>query len=139
MSSLVMAPGGRMKKLVTFTKIQDGPVIYNLAFGDTDPKTGLIDDLIIGNNEDRDVVLATVANTINKFCDHYGDHFIFATGSSPARTRLYQMGINRLIKEISTSFGVYGVINDEVSGFQSNVNYEALLVKRKQSDIFDNQ
>ncbi|MBD1362915.1 hypothetical protein IDJ77_03755 [Mucilaginibacter sp. ZT4R22] len=124
-------PKGRIKKLVTFTRMQVYPVMYNLAFGDADPETGLMNDLITSNNEDRDVVLATVANTIIKFCDHYGDHFIFAKGSTPTRTRLYQMGINRLISEIGKSFDVYGMIGDEIYQFQTNVNYDAFLVKRK--------
>jgi hypothetical protein len=84
-------PKGSIKKLVTFVKIQEAPVIYNLAFGDADPVTGLMNDSVISNNEDRDVVLATVANTVNDFCNHYGDHFIYAKGSTPVRTRLYQM------------------------------------------------
>jgi hypothetical protein len=124
-------PKGQIKKLVSFNKMQNDPLMYNLAFGDADPQTGLMNDLITSNNEDRDIVLITVANTISKFCDHYGNHFIFAKGSTPARTRLYQMGINRLITEISISFDVYGIIDDEIYRFQTNVNYQAFLVKRK--------
>lgn len=124
-------PKGIIRKRVIFTKLQDNPVIYNLAFGDADPETGLMNDLVTSNNEDRDIVLATVANSILDFCDHYGNHYIFATGSSPARTRLYQMSINRLIDEIMTIFDVYGIIGDEINKFEMNVNYEAFLVKRK--------
>jgi hypothetical protein len=124
-------PKGQIKKLVSFNKMQDDPLMYNLAFGDADPQTGLMNDLITSNNKDRDIVLITVANTISKFCDHYGNHFIFAKGSTPARTRLYQMGINRLITAISISFDVYGIIDDEIYRFQTNVNYQAFLVKRK--------
>jgi hypothetical protein len=124
-------PKGRIKKLVTFTKIQDEPLMYNLAFGDADPETGAMNDQITSNNNDRDIVLATVANTINDFCDHYGNHYIYATGSTPVRTRLYQMGINGLIDEICTDFDVYGVVGDEAYLFEKNVNYDAFLVKRK--------
>lgn len=74
-------PKGRIKKLVRFTKIQEEPVIYNLAFGDADPETDMMNDQVTTNNEDRDIVLATVANTVNDFCDNYGDHFIYAKGS----------------------------------------------------------
>ena len=124
-------PKGNIKKLVAFTKIQHEPLIYNLAFGDADPDTGLMNDQITSNNDDRDVVLATVANTINDFCDHYGNHFIYATGSTPVRTRLYQIGINGLLDEISTTFDVYGIIGDNVYPFEKNVNYNAFLIKRK--------
>ena len=124
-------PQGRINKIVTFTKIQDSPVIYNLAFGDKDSKTGLLDDLAITNNDDRNKVLATVANTINDFCDHYGNHYIYAEGSTQARTRLYQISISALLDEISTSFDVFGLKDDILYRFQRNVNYDAFLVKRK--------
>ena len=124
-------PKGNIKKLVIFAKIQEEPVIYNLAFGDADPETGLMNDSVTSNNEDREMVLATVANTINDFCNHYGDHFIYAKGSTPVRTRLYQMGINGIIDNISTDFTVYGIIEDVAYSFEKNVNYEAFLMKRK--------
>jgi hypothetical protein len=63
-------PQGRIKKVVTYTKLSDAPVTYNLAFGDENA-AGVIDDEVVSNNQDRDMVLATVASTINLFCDHY--------------------------------------------------------------------
>lgn len=48
---------------------------------------------VVSNNEHRDIVLATVANTIVEFCNQYGYHYIYAKGSTTARTRLYQMGL----------------------------------------------
>jgi len=126
-----IGPKGKIKKTVTYTKIQEGPVIYNLAFGDEDPVTGRINDNIISNNEDRDIVLATVANTIHAFIGYYGNHFIFAKGSTPSRTRLYQMSIARLMDEISMDFNVFGIIANDVSAFKRNVNYDAFLIKKK--------
>ncbi len=134
-----IGPKGKIKKLVSFTKVRNDPIMYNLAFGDADSETGLINDKITTNNDDRDIVLATVAKTINSFCDHHGDHYIFAAGSSPARTRLYQMGINRLLGEIRQNFDVYGLINNKFEAFEPRHNYDAFLVKRKQKHIFDNQ
>jgi hypothetical protein len=124
-------PKGKIKKVVRFQKLQIEPEIYNLAFGDYDSETGVVNDSITTNNDDRDLVLATVANTINDFCDHYGNHFIYAIGSTPVRTRLYQMGVSSLIDEISTDFAVYGIIEDTAYPFQKNVNYDAFLAKRK--------
>jgi hypothetical protein len=124
-------PKGRVKKTVLFEKAQDNPIIYNLGFGDVDPETGLVSDTIRTDNKDRDKVLATVADTIHIFCDHYGNHYIYARGSTPVRTRLYQMSICRLWEEISTDFIVYGVINGIAMDFQKNVNYDGFLVKRK--------
>jgi hypothetical protein len=124
-------PKGRIKKIIKFMKIQDDPIVFNLAFGDEDPLTREVSDSVKTDNKDRDIVLATVANTIHAFCDHYGDHYIYAEGSNPTRTRLYQMSISRLWPEISIDFDVYGVVGSEVQQFQRHVNYEAFFVKRK--------
>jgi hypothetical protein len=124
-------PKGRIKKVVKFMKAQDDPIIFNLAFGDEDLLTGNVSDVIITDNKDTDIVLATVANTVNSFCDHFGNHYIYVEGSTPSRTRLYQMSISRIFAEISTDFDVYGLKDDELYRFELNVNYEAFLVKRK--------
>ncbi|HLX52459.1 MAG TPA: hypothetical protein VKR58_00865 [Aquella sp.] len=124
-------PRGQIKKVVMFTKMQDDPVVYNLAFGDEDPVTGIVNDSVTTDNRDRDIVLATVAETINDFCDHYGNHYIYAKGSTVARTRLYQMSVSNLLGEISIDFDVFGSIDGVIYKFQKNVNYNALLVKRK--------
>jgi hypothetical protein len=126
-----IGPKGRIKKVVLFTKIVGESTFYNLAFGDIDPDTGLVDDMAVTNNNDRDQVLATVANTINDFSDRYGNHFIYAEGSTLARTRLYQMSISALWEEISLNFEVYGFKDSAWHKFQKNVNYEAFFVKRK--------
>jgi hypothetical protein len=106
-------------------------LLFNLGFGDTVDDKGIIDDSIISNNADRDIVLATVANTIIDFTNHYGNHYIYATGSTSSRTRLYQIGITGLWEQISIDFDVYGLKDDNWHEFQKNVNYEAFLVKRK--------
>jgi hypothetical protein len=124
-------PSGSIKKVVLFTKVYNNPVVYNLAFGDEDPQSGQISDTVISDNKDKEKILATVANTINDFCDHFGNHFIYASGSTPARTRLYQISISNLLDEISVQFDVYGIKNDIPYKFQKNVNYEGFLVKRK--------
>jgi len=124
-------PKGKIRKIVRFQQLQNEPEIYNLAFGDKNPETGEVSDSITSNNNDRDIVLATVANTINNFCDYYGNHFIYATGSTPVRTRLYQIEINGILNEISIDFDIYGVIGGVPHPFEKNVNYEAFLIKRK--------
>jgi hypothetical protein len=124
-------PNGRIKKVVMFSKMQDDPLVYNLAFGDEDPNTGVVSDLAITDNKDTMIVLATVANTINDFSDRYGNHYIFAIGSTTARTRLYQMGISSILDQISIDFEILGSKNGVLHTFQRNVNYDSFLVKRK--------
>ncbi|TFF35946.1 DUF6934 family protein [Mucilaginibacter psychrotolerans] len=125
-------PRGLIRKVVKFVKARDNPIIYNLGFGDVDALTGIIDDLAITDNKDRDRILATVATTINEFCDHHGNHYIYAEGNTPAKTRLYQMSIGRMLNDIKPGFEVYGFRDDGFESFQLNVNYEAFLVKRKE-------
>ncbi|MDQ6890418.1 MAG: hypothetical protein M3Z56_09115 [Bacteroidota bacterium] len=55
---------------------------YNLGFGDKDPQTGYISDLIVTNNNDSKKVLATVPRTLYIFTDHYPDAVVIATGST---------------------------------------------------------
>jgi hypothetical protein len=123
-------PKGRIKKVVRFRKIEDDPITYNLAFGDVN-ENDIFSDTTISNNGDTDLVLSTVANTINIFCDHYGNHYIYAEGRTVARTRLYQTGIGRLWEEIRADFDVWGYKDEHWHCFTLNVNYEAFLAKRK--------
>jgi len=124
-------PNRRIKKMVTFTVAQQRPaLIYNLAFGDVDGE-GFIDDSVNTNNNDRDKVLATVANSIRDFCDRHGNHLIYAEGSNAARTRLYQMSISRHYDEISESFEIKGLTNSGWEPFKRNQNYDAFLVNGK--------
>lgn len=124
-------PKGKIKKVVTFSRIQDEPLIYNITLVDVDPVSGLTSDLTISDNGDREIILATVAHTVIDFSAHYGNHFVFAKGSTTVRTRLYQIAIAALLEEIGEDFDMYGVIEDIAYPFQKNVNYEAFLVKKK--------
>jgi hypothetical protein len=124
-------PNGRIKKAVRFTKMNyQPPYIYNLGFGDVSEVTDAIDDSVVSNNSDRDIVLATVAKTVLDFTDIYGDSYIFARGSTPVRTRLYQMSIAKLFDEIKIDFKVLGFRDNNWEDFQLNANYQAFLVKR---------
>jgi hypothetical protein len=124
-------PKGRIKKVVRFTKIRDNPDVYNLGFGDEHQNTGKLDSRVVTNNEDRDIVLATVAITVIEFSNHYGKHYIYIEGSTPARTRLYQIGMSAFLDEISIDFDILGSKNGALFKFQKNVNYDSFLVKRK--------
>lgn len=132
-------PNGRISKMVTFSYIPNtNPAIYNLAFGDLNVITGELDDTVVSNNQDRNIVLSTVANTIAEFCNHHGNHYIYAKGSTPSRTRLYQMSITSLWEEISTDFEVYGLKDNDWQDFEPNKhNYDAFLVKRKELTKFE--
>jgi hypothetical protein len=125
-------PKGWIGKIVMFTKIPNSePPIYNLGFGDQDPNSGKTDDVVVNNNEDRDVVLATVANTIVEFCNHYGNHYIYAKRQYNCTYQSISNGDSGLWEEISKDFDVYGLKDDAWHVLKpSTINYEAFLVNR---------
>jgi hypothetical protein len=126
-------PKGKVRKIVRYSPQNAGGITYfNLGFGDLNSKTGKIDDLAITNNQDRTKILATVAATVLEFTQHFPDVMVYAKGSTPARTRLYQIGISSNWIEIEPILDVFGY--EQGNGwqpFRKNVNYQAFLVKRK--------
>ena len=68
-----------------------------------------MEDNTRSNNGDRDKILATVARTLLIFMECHPKAIIFAKGQTPAKTRLYQMGINQNWKEIGRLFFVAGL------------------------------
>lgn len=125
-------PNGNILKRVKFDPcIQDGNLIFSLAFGDWMEKEQKIDDKAITNNTDMKKVLATVATIVDIFTKQFVDVTIVAKGSTPSRTRLYQMGIVAHYQEIEKLFHIYGEINNELQPFKKGVNYEAFAVRRK--------
>jgi hypothetical protein len=105
--------------------------LYNIAFGDKDLKTGEIDDKVISNNGDSEKVLATVVSTVYAFTDKYPDVWIYATGSTKARTRLYRMGISKFLDEVTEDFEILGEIDEDWETFKSDFEYDGFLVRRK--------
>ncbi|HEY4198818.1 MAG TPA: hypothetical protein VGM63_24930 [Mucilaginibacter sp.] len=123
-------PKGRIPKLIQFmpTNYEN---LYNLAFGDKHSETGEIDDLVVSNNNDSELVLATVVATMYAFTDKYPDALVYATGSTKARTRLYKIGISKYFEDAENDFDIYGQIHDEWELFVKGKDYEAFVVKRK--------
>ena len=122
-------PRGSVKKTVIYSQIKDD--FFNLAFGDWNEKLNRLDDSSRTNNGDRDKVLATVAFTALDFTDKFPRAKIFTEGSTPARTRLYQMGIGNNLEEICENFVIQGYKNKKWEHFQRGRNYEAFLIIRK--------
>ena len=125
-------PKGSVSKMVRFTpECALGLTYFNIAFGDWNEKLNQIDDLAITNNRDSKKVLATVAAIILNFTERFHDMSVYAMGSTPARTRLYQMGIVAHYQEIEKLLIIYGYKNNEWQPFKKGVAYEAFAVRRK--------
>lgn len=123
-------PKGLIQKRIQFTLINKEEV-YNLAFGDKDPVSGEIDDLAISNNGDSEKILATIVGAFYTFWDKNPEAWIFATGSTPSRTRLYQTGIAKYYQYLSEEFEIYGQVEEDWQLFELGKNYLAFLAKRK--------
>jgi hypothetical protein len=121
---------GRVNKIVHFQQ-SISPGIYNLAFGDKDPATENIDDLVVTNNGDTEKILATVAVAVYRFTERFPGALIYATGSTNARTRLYRMLINKYFDIALESFTIFGKFQDQWEKYEKNKNYQAFAAQRK--------
>ncbi|GAA3769229.1 DUF6934 family protein [Flavobacterium ginsengiterrae] len=131
---------GEIKKVILFKALQSEQ-IYNLAFGDliyneTEQKY-LLDDSVITNNGDRNVILATVAQSIYIFTEKYPEKMVFFKGSTLGRTRLYRRVITINLEELSKTFLIFGAIKNETGNvinvpFKSNKDFFGFILKRKE-------
>ena len=127
-------PKGSIRKIIiySFMGTQYGRDVYNLGFGDYDASTGKILDLVVSDNRDQIKILATVAATVLDFIAHHSDCAILVTGSTPARTRLYQMNISRHYGEISKMFDLQCLTKEgRLTKFKRGENYEGFFLKIK--------
>lgn len=123
-------PKGKIQKLIQFQETnREG--LYNLSFGDKDLLTGGVDDFSISNNRDSEKVLATVVAALYAFFDKYPDAWVYATGSTKARIRLYRIGITKFYSEMVQDFELYGQTNLEWKEFEVGREYDAFLIQRK--------
>lgn len=120
---------GVIKKVGRFTEIAVN--VYNFGFGDLDEESGEINDTIVSNNGDADKVLITIASIILDFTSANSGAAVIIQGTTPSRTRRYQMGINKYWPLISAAFEVFGLKGEKWELFQPGENYEALIGHRK--------
>jgi hypothetical protein len=129
-------PKGKIYKLIQFSLVnQDN--LYNLAFGDKNPETGEIDDRAITDNGDSEKVLATVVAAVYAFCDLFPQAWIYATGSTAARTRLYRMGINKYFDLVQEDFEIFGQTQSEWERYIKGKDYQAFVAQRKSVNLDD--
>jgi hypothetical protein len=106
-------PKGKIKKIVNFTLVSIwNNEYYNLGFGDWDITEQIIDDTITTNNHDTEKVLASIAEVILTFTNHYPEAYIYVEATTRPRMRLYQMKINKYWAEIEVHFELFSIIED---------------------------
>lgn len=121
---------GKIDKVINYTEIDEG--IYNLGFGDKNLVTGNVDDKVVTNNGDMTKILATVAYSIYVFTEKNPNIWIYVTGSSQSRIRLYRMAINKYFEELSQDFNIYiSKGSEEWYFFEPNTKTTEFLIQRK--------
>lgn len=122
-------PKGKIKKVVRYSLQNANGVSYcNLGFGDLNLETGKFENLIISDNKDRSKILATAAATVLAFTEPFPDMMVYARGSTPVRTRLYQIGISTHWKQVKQHLVVFGYAKGKWEPFKKAVNYDAFFV-----------
>jgi len=138
-------PKGRIEIRISFILI--GQDLYNLAFGVWNSILADIDDQIETKNGDIDVILGTVAKTTLRFLNDHPTSYVVATGSTPIRSRKYQMGINQNLVALMNNYIIGGFIAERSSSgniigawpnwdgnwfeFKIGINYDAFLLSLK--------
>lgn len=122
-------PNGIILKRIKFSPTTYRGV-YNLTFGDVD-NHGEINDYVISNNQDRNKLLATIAYVIEVYLNAHPTRWIYFTGSTDERTRLYRMAIGLNLDELQTKFHIYSKVGEDFIQFQRNMNIEGILIRIK--------
>jgi hypothetical protein len=123
-------PNGNIQKMIKYDQMEARGV-YHMGFGDKDEFSNSIDYYKVDNNGDTEMILATVAASLYRFFHKYHGVWVYAKGSTPARTRLYRMGISKFMERIEADFEVYGLQENGWVIFEKNSPYEAFMVKQK--------
>jgi hypothetical protein len=120
---------GDINKRIEFMPT-DTPNYYNLAFGDVD-ESGEINDYSISNNGDRNMILATVAYAVEIYLDKHPERWVYFSGSTEERTRLYRMAIGLNFDELKVKFDIYAEIATSIVPFERNIDALGIVVKKK--------
>ena len=123
-----------IRKVVIYELYDPAALIFNVALVDID-ENGEASDLAVSNNKDMEKVLSTVIQTFPVFFKKQPSAKIFLKGSSKARTRLYQIAINKYFDFFEPIYEIYGYLGDSLEEipekFTQNNQYKGFLIKLK--------
>lgn len=122
---------GCIPKRITFTPTH-WVNVYNLAFGDI-TEEGDVDDYRISDNGDRNKILATIVKVVEIYTNKYPERWVYFTGSTDQRTRLYRIAVSLHLEELVTFFEIFAGVDgqEEFMRFSKGLNINAFVVKRK--------
>ena len=117
---------GSIQKLVIYQETAI-PNLFNLAFGDLDPYTKELDDLVVSDNGDGEKVLATVVSTVHRFFKENPESIVYVTGSTPSRTRLYRIAITKYLPVFENKYEILGELPTDWERFRPNKTYQGFF------------
>jgi|SRR5882724_4332357 len=122
---------GEIRKRIVFAPTSF-TAVYNLAFGRI-TKDNTLDDLSITDNQDRNKILATVGRAVDIYTRQYPARWIYFSGSTKERTRLYRMAISINLDELMLNYEIYAESPDEekVIPFIKGMEINAFLIRRR--------
>ncbi len=115
-----------VEKVVLYTDT-DWPDFYILSLADLEPD-GELNYLSARNNGDLERIMATVAQTLLAFFAHYPAAQVAFAGSTPSRTRLYQIVLARELQAASDKFVISGLLNEAIVPFVTNQTCDGFVV-----------
>lgn len=119
-----------IKKLIEFRLLDTSSELYNLALMDI-LSNGEVSDMIVSNNQDMPKVLATVFQSISLFFKEKSNAKVLIQGSTPSRTRLYQIAIGKYHAELELIYNIWGFRGTDIQRFELGYNFEGFIVSTK--------
>jgi hypothetical protein len=126
-----VGPRGNIKKVVAFLPTAD-PRVFNLAFGDMYSDDSTPDDRVVTDNGDRNRVLATVAEIVDRYTKRYPTRWVYFRGSTKERTRLYRIAITLNLEVLASKYEILGALHGTApQPFAIGTTADFFLIKRK--------
>jgi hypothetical protein len=128
-----VGPKGIIPKIIVYRHTTI-PEFYNLTMGDT-KDDGSIDVYAESKNNDMEKILSTIIQTMFAFFAFHPKAKIIFTGSTPSRTRLYQIALAKEFRKIEPLLKILGWYNGQLEPFIVNKNYEGFVISKKKTNI----
>jgi hypothetical protein len=133
-----LGPKGTIKKIIEYqTRDFLGEEVVNLALGDWNEAFLKTVDDVTSNNGDTNMILATVASSCVDMMSLHPEIRLLAQGITPARNRLYRMGIAKNWAEISSIIEIEGLRQEKWEPFQFGIDYDAFKGKAKPDSLLN--
>jgi hypothetical protein len=119
---------GKILKFVEFTHLINND--WNLGFGDL--KGGIVDGVIMTNNQDVVKVIGTVAKITYEFFNKYPYAVVIIKPVDDKRKKLYNIVFQRHFKDIDARFHILAYIGGRKESYLSSKIYDSFELSLKQ-------